>query len=909
MTTPVTDKTTMIGSLKSVLAPNQIITNAVELMTYEVDAARDRGAPDGVVIVHDTEQVVSVVQWAAENGVPLVARGAGTGLSGGAVPEQGGVVLEFSRMNRVLDFDVAGRTVVFQPGVVNQTLDELVKRDGLYFPPDPASGRTSTLGGNIAENAGGPHCFKYGVTTNYITGLEVVLADGRKLCLGGRVADCPEYDLVGLLTGNEGTLALITEATARLLRNVPAVKTMMAAFDSVEQAGAAVSAVIARGLVPATVEMMDRTCMRIIEDFTHAGLPAAAAAGLIIETDGYPESVSPQMDEIAAILRQYRAHDLRIARTAAEREHIWYGRKSTAGAFARVAPAWLNLDCTVPRSKLAQTLGAINRIGNELRLVIGYAFHAGDGNLHPNVFYDPTDEAQAHRAHQAAGRIMAMCVEARGSITGEHGVGIEKRDYMPLMFNADELRTFREIKQVFDPNNRLNPGKIFPKDEALYVPPARLAPVAATAFPPRATLPAELRPPAQEDPWAELTQNDLSLGYEQLLNPPRQDIGPLTPTGAEEAAEALRNWSAQEELRYVRIRGGGTKSGQLPSTDEIISTEAMRRIHDFALDDLYVTVGAGASLDALQQELRHSGVWVPLVSPWGHSTVGGIVAANYNAPLRMRYGALRDLVLAMTVALADGRVLRLGRPVVKNVAGYDLAKLFVGSHGSLGLICDVTLKMSPLPRARATLTARVDDLGRAMACGTKLLQVCMVASSLLLCRSGDVPADRLVSRSGEGGRYALVYTAEGVTEDVRAELNEARTVLESEGLHDITQVEELSGSDIWARWMHSGMAPDTVLRSGVAVKDMGGLMTKLVSVVGKAPLVADLANGLIYARSKDVAGVRRLTQAAGGYTVVLNSPEPKIERWGYAPQGLDLVKALKARWDPRGILNPDAFIL
>ncbi|MCX7706446.1 MAG: FAD-binding protein, partial [Anaerolineae bacterium] len=452
-----------LQELKALLSPGPVITNPIELMTYEQDASLDRGVPDAVVLPRTTAEVVKVVEWARRTGVPLIARGAGTGLSGGAVAEHGGVIVGFSRMNKLLEFDEAGRSVVAEPGLVNLVLDELAKSKGLYFPPDPASGRTATLGGNIAENAGGPHCFKYGVTTNYITGMEVVLADGKVVHFGGRALDYPEFDLVGLLTGSEGTLGLITQASARLLRNTLAVKTMMASFDSVEAAGRAVSAVIARGLVPATMEMMDQKIMRIIEDFAHAGLPVEAGAALIIEADGYPESVGPQIEEIAAILQAHEARSTRIAQSAEERDKIWYGRKSAAGAMARLAPAYYLVDGTVPRSKLAETLAAVNQLCEAEGLRVGYVFHAGDGNLHPFILIpDPKDKALLERVMRVGQAFMQFCADQGGSITGEHGVGSEKRQFMPLMYNADELAVMREIKETFDPQNILNPGKILP---------------------------------------------------------------------------------------------------------------------------------------------------------------------------------------------------------------------------------------------------------------------------------------------------------------------------------------------------------------------------------------------------------------------------------------------------------------
>ncbi|MCU0509576.1 MAG: FAD-binding protein, partial [Anaerolineae bacterium] len=305
----------------------------------------------------------------------------------GAVAPHGGVMVSLARMKQVVELDEAGRSVVVQPGIVHLVLDEFVKTKGLYYPPDPASGRACTLGGNLGENAGGPHCFKYGVTTNYVNGLQVALADGRLIRTGGRALDYPEYDLTGLLVGSEGTLGIVTEAELRLVRNVPGIKTLMAIFDSVETAGEAVSAVIAGGLVPATLEMMDRTMIGIVENYVHAGLPVDAEALLIIEADGHTASLDSQMAEIVEVMQAQGARELRLAQNAAERDKIWFARKSAFGAIAQISPAYLIVDGTVPRSKLARALAEINRIcaGHDLR--VGYVFHAGDGNLHPLILY------------------------------------------------------------------------------------------------------------------------------------------------------------------------------------------------------------------------------------------------------------------------------------------------------------------------------------------------------------------------------------------------------------------------------------------------------------------------------------------------------------------------------------------
>jgi len=851
-----------LRALQRAMKPGQVVADAVALITYERDASLDRGQPDGVVFPQTVEDVQVIARWANVYQIPLVARGAGTGLSGGAVPESGGLIVAFARLNQVIELDEAGRSAVVQPGVVNLALDEQVKTKGLYYPPDPASGRAATIGGNIAENAGGPHCFKYGVTTNYITGLQVVLADGRLVRLGGRAFDYPEYDLPGLITGSEGTLALVTEASVRLIRQPPAVETLMAAFDSVEAAGEAVSAIIAQGLVPATMEMMDQKIMRIIEEYVHAGLPVEAGAALIVEVDGYPQSLSPQMSEILAILSAHQARNPRLAQTAAERDLLWYGRKSAAGAMARLAPAYYLLDGTVPRSRLAQTLAAINQICDTLDLRVGYVFHAGDGNLHPFILIpDPTDRDLIERVHQAGDRLMSVCVQQDGSITGEHGVGLEKRQYMTLMYSADELAAMADVKAVFDPKAILNPGKALP------------------LTPPQPSL-----RPAPESP----------------------PVSPFLPTSAQEAAEALRAWMAQGQT--IRLRGGGTKSAALPPTAALLSTAGLSGIRAYAPEDLYVTAGAGTPLAGLQAELARDRMGVPLVSPWPASTVGGIVATNFNAPLRMRYGGVRDLVLAATVVLPNGRVIRAGRPVVKNVAGYDLPKLFVGAHGTLGLIADVTLKLAPLPRACASLIAPVDDLTQGLRWGMEVLRHCLVASALLLCSGCSLP--------DVAAPYALIYTVEGLPADVTVELAQAHTLLQTAGATGLRQREGCSGNDLWAAWLSrqyalAGEQRTAVCRLGVAPKDLPGMLHRLTPQLTDHPFVADLASGLLYVSGvQEVAGLRRPAQENGGYAIILaGTPPDQADPWGHAPEGLELMRALKTRWDERGLVNPGAFLV
>ena len=859
-------------ALKSLLSPKQVTTDPVELITYEGDATHDKGLPDAVVFPQTSNEVSQVIAWANEHQVPLVARGAGTGLSGGAVAHQGGVILAFSRMKNILEFNSAGRSAIVEPGVVNLIFDEMAVSNNLYFPPDPASGRTSTLGGNLAENAGGPHCFKYGVTTNYVTGMEVVFADGQLVQVGGAALDYPEYDLAGLLTGSEGTLGVITKINLRLVCHPPSVKTLMVAFETVEQAGRAVSEVIAAGLVPAAMEMMDQKIAAIIEDYAHPGIPTDVGALLIAEVDGYPGSLSSQIKEISDILTSNGGRDLRIAQTDEQREKIWFARKSAAGAIARLAPAYYLVDGTVPRSLVAEALAISNRICDEHQLKVGYVFHAGDGNLHPLILMYPEDEEQVARVYQAGWEFMQEIVRLGGSITGEHGVGIEKRAYMSLMYSPAELGIMKDIKRAFDPHNLLNPDKIFPED----IP--------------------------------DITISETS---------PTRPIGTFNPATAEEASAGLAALSSAGQPVYIT---GAVKVGNaIRQPDGVtLSTDKLSGIYDYAPDDLYITAGAGTQLSELQASLAKDGKYLPLLSPWSQSTLGGILATNLNAPLRMRYGGLRDQVLAMTIVLSDGRLIRAGRSVVKNVAGYDLPKALIGSHGTLGLIADVTFKLTAQPRSRRSLFFPIEKIEHSLTWASAALAHALVSSAVLLCH--DIPMPGYPETINIETPAYLVYTAEGILEDVEAELASVSKHMLENGAPKPQVVENFSGSDLWVQLLGEGIQAEMKIRAGVPPKDLSTYTLKCAKSLQNGAFMVDFANGMLYATaSPDGVGeaqawldeLRKPALAASGYTVILDSPadwQGKLDPWGYTPSALHLMQALKSRWDPAGILNPGAFL-
>ena len=451
-----------LEDLRRAVGPRAVLHRDADLLLYEYDGSIDKGRPECVVFPRSTDEVVEVVRVAADHSLPLVGRGAGTGLSGGVIPTRGGIMIGFSRMNRILELDFENECAVVQPGVVNLDITRAVESRGYYYAPDPSSQKACTIGGNVAENAGGPHTLIYGVTTNHVLGLEAVLPDGTVLNLGGKEADLPGYDLTGLLTGSEGTMALVTKVIVRLMRAPEAVETVLAVFDRAEDAAATVGELTARAITPAAVEMLDGVMLRMVEDATHAGYPKDAEAVLLIELEGIREAVAEQLEQVDAVCRACRAREARVAKSAEERALLWKGRKNAFGAVGRVSPTYYVQDGVVPRTRIADTLRHIYRVAEKYGLTISNIFHAGDGNMHPIILFDPRSEDETRRTRAAGEDILRYCIEAGGAITGEHGVGLEKNELMPLLFAEDSLAQMERLMRIFNPEGRLNPGKILP---------------------------------------------------------------------------------------------------------------------------------------------------------------------------------------------------------------------------------------------------------------------------------------------------------------------------------------------------------------------------------------------------------------------------------------------------------------
>jgi glycolate oxidase len=445
------------------LGRDAVLTGEAELRSYDCDAyAPQKRYPDAVVLPQSTAQVAQVVKLCNRLGIPFTPRGAGTGLSGGATAIQGGVIIATTRLNKILEADIPNRRLIAQAGCVNVYLTKAVKAEGLHYAPDPSSQGACTVGGNVAENSGGPHTLKYGVTTNHITGLTLVLPDGEIVHLGGKAEDSPGYDLVGLVVGAEGTMGIVTEVTIRLTPLPQSVCTLLAVFESVHQATQTVSDIIAAGILPAALEIIDTFIIKACEEAFHLGFPLDAEAVLIIEVDGLEVGLDAEADRARGIAERNGAREVRQAKTELERALLWKARKQAFGALGRLGLQMVTHDGVIPRTRLPEVLREVQAIAARHGLQVGNVFHAGDGNLHPNLMFDERDPAQVENVLHAGEEILKLCVDVGGSLTGEHGIGVEKMEAMAWLFSDADLELMARLKSIFNTNNLCNPGKVFP---------------------------------------------------------------------------------------------------------------------------------------------------------------------------------------------------------------------------------------------------------------------------------------------------------------------------------------------------------------------------------------------------------------------------------------------------------------
>ena len=642
-----------VAQLREALGAAHVITEPEQLRVYECDGLTGhRAVPELVVLPGSTEDVQAVLRACHRERVPFVARGAGTGLSGGATPVAGGVVVSLARMNRILEVDLESQRVVVEPGVANLDVTRAVAAHGFFYAPDPSSQQVCTIGGNVAENSGGAHCLKYGFTTHHVTGLTFVLPDGEIVELGGKALDPDGPDLLGVIVGSEGTLGIATRITLRLVRTPQSVRTLLAGFHTMDAAGAAVSDIIAAGVMPSAIEMMDRLTIEAAERAVAPGYPVGAGAVLLVELDGVLEQVEDDAAEIERICVECGAFEIRAATSDADRALLWKGRKSAFAAMGRIATDYYVQDGVVPRTRLPEVLRRIEELSEQHGLRVGNVFHAGDGNLHPLVLYDSGADGETERARRARrgdpGRL-----PRRGRLAHRRA---RRGDGQGVLDAAHVLR----------------------------------------ARPPRVrTAPARIRSarhlqPRQGDPDAEAV---------------RRGARPVPRPRAGEDRGCRASLASRRLPRFSRQRTRKDADSESATTSR---ADGMNRILEHDPGDLTCTVEAGVRLSELRAALANAGQRLSLDPP-GDPSIGALLARNVSGPLRHRFGAPRDLVLGATLVLADGTIANAGGKVVKNVAGYDLGRLVCGSEGRLAFIARVSFRLHPLPKATRTIVVETDD--------------------------------------------------------------------------------------------------------------------------------------------------------------------------------------------------------
>ncbi len=747
--------------LRRILATGDLLESAALRSLYESDSQRlYRRAPDLVCFPRNAEQCAAIVKLAAEEGLPLTARGAGTGLSGGAVPLEGGLLLAFTRMRRILSWDAAARRAWVEPGLVNRELQEALAPVGLCFAPDPSSQTVATLGGNVAENAGGPHCLKIGVTTQHVLGLEIVDDRGVQHRLGCGSPGGDPLDAVGLLTGSEGTLALVTAMELALTPLPEAVATLLAPYASLEAACAVVSRILERGLRPAALEILDREAIRAVEGSVfHAGYPAAAEAVLLVELDGLPGQVAAERAELAALLAAEGALWLREATDPTERKLLWRGRKGAFGALGRLYRDILVQDICVPISRLPEAIRRVGELAAAADLPVANVFHAGDGNLHPNIGFDRDDASQLRRLHRLNEGLATLAVELGGTLSGEHGIGIEKAAYLPLALNTEDREPHLRLKKALDPRGILNPGKIFP--------------------------PTDLKPGGH--PLRVVTTRAGSSAGDEA---PRL----FRPADTDELARLLDDRAGRGKLLYPT---GARLLDELPPlpgpAQWILSTASLRGVLEHSRTDFFVEVAAGTPWTELQAALAEEDRELDWqVSHPEQRSVGGVVACDESWPWRGGQRSPRDRLLGVAGLLSDGSAFTGGGRVMKNVTAYDLCRLLAGSRGALAILTRLRLRTRPRPAARRLLVLGYRRPERALAAGRALFQRCDFPAGQLLLGPG-------LQLEGLDPALHLVLGLEGRAPAIEEQEQRLLAILGEEGLLPVITAREGIEQGPWLR--------------------------------------------------------------------------------------------------------------
>jgi len=947
----------LVEELREIVGRENVLAEPDELLVYECDGLpQHKHPPRAVVFPTSTEETSEVLSLLSDENVSFAPRGAGTGLSGGALAIDRGVVIELARMRAILKIDTENRLAVVQTGLVNAHLSRAVVRYGLYYVPDPSSQPSCTIGGNIAENAGGIHCLKYGTTTDHVVGARVVLSDGEIVDLGdGFGGGAAGYDLLGVFVGSEGTFGIATEATVKLLPIPQSVRTLLADFTDVDDASRAVSAIISAGMLPAALEMMDNAIIRAVEESVFkAGLPIDAQAVLLVELDGLEAGIDDDVEEAEAILTKHGARSVRRATDETERKKLWAARKGAFGAVGRLSPDIMIQDAVVPRSRLPEVLAETYRIGAQYKLQLANVFHAGDGNLHPLICFDLRRGDDLERVRQAGREIMETCVRAGGSITGEHGVGLDKSSYLPLIFSDDDMAAMLQVRAAFDPSGLCNPGKIIPLPrgcgEARAVATQRVTEPGAVAT-------GSLRATASHLQRGETSRNSTNLSLsvprdraaqKQALIATRMNeariareisriVGdqnarrlsdPTTanrslevaPRSGEEVSQVMRLASSE----HLSVIPAGTATwidagNVLSGSDLIVTTRRMTRVINHEPADLVATAEAGVTLSEFQKHLAQAGQWLPIDPPDdARATLGGVVATGLGGAHSVGFGWPRSFVIGMRVVLGDGRAIKAGGKVVKNVAGYDLCKLFTGSYGTLGLITELTFKLRPRPAESRTVVASgtlasLMTAGRKVASGLSPVAVELISSRL--ARYLEIANDEsaLMMRFVGSARSVVAQTAQAL-KLLRDDGNRCATLdEESQPWSKLSAVPLQSSDDLsWrvalrptdlASFLPDVAALEADETSHVGLRWHAGLGDGRLRAIARAP---------VYHREavRALERLRHKAETLGGSLVIENAPleiKSELDSWGSFGSATELMKRVKAQLDPQNLLSPGRF--
>lgn len=907
----------LIDTLRRELGAHAIVDSPDALMTYDSDGSvMAKRAPDLVVLPTAPEQIVAAVKQAYQHDMPIVPRGAGTGLSGGATPMRGGMIIGTSRMDQVLAVDVANSRALIQPGVINFELSQFVKSYGYKYAPDPSSQKACTIGGNIATNSGGPHCLKYGVTLNHILALDVVLHDGTRFWTSDGIADQAGYDLTGLVVGSEGTLCLVAQAAVRLTRLPEAKRVVLALFPDVVSASEVVSTVIGSGYLPTSLEMMDRNAIRAVNEGYNLGLPPESEALLLIEVDGVEDGLDDLLQAILEICTQHGALEMRPARTEEEQNRAWAARKNAFGAIGRLAPAYYLVDTVVPRTRLPFMMEQVTKLGEAYNMPMANIFHAGDGNLHPLVLYNPRDPEEVHKAHEIAEAVMRLSIEEGGVISGEHGIGVEKQNYMAMLFNAADLQAMAVVYATFNPRAQFNPAKMFPTETN----PLKLA----------------------EQHYARLTRTSDRLGTDELESRLAAIVGQRYLLAGDAASSyvvqgnlpryAVQPADLEQLSRVLSVChragasvvpwGGGTHQqiGNLMDTpDVVVSLQRLNRVLKYEPKDLTISVEAGMPLAELQRVLAANGQMVPFDAALPEqTTIGGLVALGLMGA-RRGYGTLRDLLLGMTIVEVDGTIIRNGGQVVKNVSGYDLVRLFHGSMGTLGVIASVNLKLLPQPHSEATLLATFGSTADALATLGKLAATQLVPTATEYLDRGAL------ERIGVVGAAALAVRAEGVAAATERHMRDVAALAQQHGALETRTLHTTDQQQLWQAISDLSSTHDVggdvaVLRLSVLPADLPAALEQISTLATRHGIAvataAHVLHGVILMRLTANADTLRHFHTAlvarwKHCHLLACAPQRKvgIAVWGTAPDGLSLMQALKHAYDPANRLNPGRYVV